>query len=59
MAEQDPAGHPLGEDGGDLEELVRDEVSEARREIFSAYLRAREAGVLIAKDPPAGDLPDD
>jgi len=42
------------DDQGDLEEVVRESVTDARREIFSAYIRAREAGVLIADDavPP-------
>ena len=59
MADQDSAGAPPGNDGADLEGAVRDEVSEARREIFSAYLRARERGVLMAQDPPADSPPDD
>jgi hypothetical protein len=59
MAEQHPPGAPPGKDGADLEEAVRDEVSEARREIFSAYLRARARGVLMAQDPPDYDPPDD
>jgi hypothetical protein len=48
-----------GEARGDLEEVVRESVTDARREIFSAYVRAREAGVVLAQDgaPPA--QPDD
>jgi hypothetical protein len=59
MADQGLEGHARGEDEGDLEEVVRDEVSEARRGIFSAYLRARQRGVLMAQDPPDADPPDD
>ena len=61
MAERgEPSEEPDEDRGSDLEEVVRDEVNDARREIFSAYVRAREAGMLMGDDSvPADDAPED
>ena len=55
MVEPDDAPKPGADTDHGVRDAVLEEVDEARRGIFSAYIRARQRGVVIAGDEDAAD----
>ena len=58
MHEEADGPEPVAEGDG-VRDAVKDEVNEARRGIFRAYLRARRRGIMMAADEDVDGLLDE